>query len=240
MNVIIFMLLFFQQGETPPPQEEPNEEEFVKKISYIMGNQYGQYMSKEGIKLDLDLFTQGLSDGLEKKSQFDDAEMQSVMRKFQTDHRKKKMEDQRLQAEKNKQKAATFLAANKAKPGVVALDSGLQYKVLTEGSGPKPSAADRVKVHYRGRFMDGTEFDSSFKRNEPATFGVKGVIKGWTEVLQLMNTGSKWEVYIPADLGYGPRGNQNIPPNSLLVFEIELLEVVPQSKPKTEVKKEDQ
>ncbi|PYY03418.1 MAG: hypothetical protein DMG64_08020 [Acidobacteria bacterium] len=119
-----------------------------------------------------------------------------------------------------------FLAANKSKEGVVTLPSGLQYKVLKEGTGPKPSATDSVACNYRGTLINGTEFDSSYKRGQPATFAVNGVIKGWTEALQLMPVGSKWQLFIPADLAYGERGaGADIGPNSTLIFEVELLSI---------------
>ena len=118
------------------------------------------------------------------------------------------------------------LAANKAKPGVTVLPSGLQYKVLTTGTGPKPKASDEVTVHYRGMLISGAEFDSSYKRRQPATFAVTGVIQGWVEALQLMPTGSKWELTIPSELGYGARGaGRDIPPHATLIFEVELLTI---------------
>jgi len=130
------------------------------------------------------------------------------------------------QGEKNMTEGPKFLEENKAKEGVVILPSGLQYKVITEGTGKSPKATDKVKVHYRGTLINGKEFDSSFKRNQPAEFPVNGVIKGWTEALQLMKEGSKWELYIPSDLAYGARGaGGDIGPNATLIFEVELLEV---------------
>ena len=126
----------------------------------------------------------------------------------------------------SKVEGEAFLAANKVKPGVVTTASGLQYKVITEGNGPQPKATDTVTVDYRGTLIDGTEFDSSYKRGQPATFPVSGVIKGWTEALQLMPVGSKWQLFIPPQLGYGDRGAGNsIPPNSTLIFEVELLSI---------------
>ncbi len=126
----------------------------------------------------------------------------------------------------NRQAGEDFLKQNARKPGVKVTASGLQYRIITEGTGAKPTATDRVKVHYRGTLLDGTEFDSSYKRNQPATFGVGQVIKGWTEALQLMPVGSKWEIFIPQELGYGERESGKIPPLSMLIFEVELLEIV--------------
>jgi FKBP-type peptidyl-prolyl cis-trans isomerase len=128
--------------------------------------------------------------------------------------------------DQNLKDGQVLLEKNKAEAGVVALPSGLQYKVLTEGTGPRPKATDKVKTHYRGTLIDGTQFDSSYDRGEPATFGVGGVIKGWTEALQLMPVGSKWKLWIPANLAYGEAGRPSIPPNSTLIFEVELLEIV--------------
>ena len=135
----------------------------------------------------------------------------------------------RAAAESNKKDGAAFLAANAAKEGVVTLPSGLQYKVLVAGTGPKPTATDSVVCNYRGTLLDNTEFDSSYKTGQPATFPVSGVIKGWTEALQLMPTGSKWQLFIPSDLAYGERGRQPIGPNATLIFELELLSIKPNS-----------
>jgi FKBP-type peptidyl-prolyl cis-trans isomerase len=135
-------------------------------------------------------------------------------------------------AEANKKESEAFLAANKTKDGVVTLPSGLQYKVLQEGTGPKPTPTDTVSVNYRGTLLNGTEFDSSYKRGQPASFGVGQIIKGWTEALELMPVGSKWQLFIPADLAYGARGaGRDIGPNAALVFEVELLSIQPKAQP---------
>jgi FKBP-type peptidyl-prolyl cis-trans isomerase FklB len=139
---------------------------------------------------------------------------------------KKDMEKQAAVAKKNLDAGQAFLEANKKKEGVVTLPSGLQYKVVTEGKGKQPKSTDTVVAHYRGTLINGTEFDSSYQRNEPATFPVGGVIKGWQEALPLMKEGAKWQVYIPSDLAYGPRGaGGDIGPNEVLIFDIELLSV---------------
>src|SRR5438477_12695973 len=135
------------------------------------------------------------------------------------------MEKMKEAMDLNKKAGTEFLEANKAKEGVVTLPSGLQYKILTEGTGPKPTAADTVSCNYRGTLLDGTEFDSSYKRGQPASFPVAGVIKGWTEALQLMKVGAKYQLFVPANLAYGEQGRPGIPPNSPLIFEVELMDV---------------
>ncbi len=154
------------------------------------------------------------------------AEAESVVRAYGTELRQKAEEKRRVESDKNKADGEKFLSENKAKPGVITLPSGLQYKVVTEGKGPKPGTNDMVVTHYRGTLLDGTEFDSSYARGNPATFGLTGVIKGWREALQLMPVGSKGELYIPSDLAYGPQGSPpKIGPNAALKFEVELQEI---------------
>jgi len=150
-------------------------------------------------------------------------EVRDTMMAFEKDMQQKQAET----AQKNVAEADKFLAANKTKEGVKSTESGLQYKVLKEGSGAQPKSSDTVTVNYRGTLIDGTEFDSSYKRGQPATFPVGGVIKGWTEALQLMKVGSKLQLFIPANLAYGEQGRPGIPPNSLLIFEVELMDVKP-------------
>lgn len=172
--------------------------------------------------IDHNLFLQGFSDGIAGK--------QNSILPVSTDSMRVLVEKQieyyeQAKYRDNIEAGEQFLAKNKKQKGVVTTPSGLQYKVITEGTGEKPTATDRVTVNYRGTLLDGTEFDSSYKRNEPTTFGVGQVIKGWTEALQLMPVGSKWEIYIPQELGYGSRAAGNIPPYSTLIFEVELLEI---------------
>jgi FKBP-type peptidyl-prolyl cis-trans isomerase FklB len=199
----------------------------MDKVSYAIGSQIGQNFKRQGIEIKLEILTQGIRDALEgKEAALSQEEMRQVMTSFQQRLREQMQERRTAEAAKNLGEGKAFLEANKAKEGVKALPSGLQYKVIKEGTGKTPTADDKVKTHYRGRLIDGTEFDSSYKRGKPAEFPVKGVIKGWTEALQLMKEGAKWELYIPPDLGYGERGTRGIPPNSALIFEIELLEVV--------------
>jgi FKBP-type peptidyl-prolyl cis-trans isomerase len=151
--------------------------------------------------------------------------MGTALRNAQEEFQKKQAAMQAQQGEAAKKEGEAFLAANKTKEGVVALPSGLQYKILTAGTGKKPAASDTVVCQYRGTFINGNEFDSSYKRNQPATFPVNQVIKGWTEALQLMPVGSKWQLFIPPELAYGESGRATIPPNSTLIFEVELLSI---------------
>jgi len=201
----------------------------VDRVSYAIGVQIGTGMKQQGLEVNPDMIAQAMKDVFAgKETLLNQEQVQKVFMDFQ----KQMMEKQKKAAEENAKKGAAFLEANKGKEGVKVLPSGLQYKVITEGTGKTPTADDRVKTNYRGTLIDGTEFDSSYKRGEPAEFPVKGVIRGWTEALQLMKEGAKWELYIPAALGYGERGSQSIPGNSTLVFEIELLEVLPKAEPK--------
>jgi len=209
----------------------------MDKVSYIIGTQIGENFKKAEIDVNLELLMQGLKDTLQgKEPALSQAEMQKVYSDWQQSMREKQLAKQKKEAAENLAAGTAFLEANKTKEGVKVLPSGLQYKVITEGTGNTPTADDTVKTHYRGTLIDGTEFDSSYKRNRPAEFPVKGVIKGWTEALQLMKEGAKWELYIPANLAYGERGRPGIPPNSTLVFEIELIEIVKPAEPTETVK----
>jgi len=197
------------------------------KLSYAIGMNIGGGMKKDGVDVDPNILAQGLKDTMTgSKPLMTEAEAQAVMTEFRTTMIKKKQEDAQRVGDANKQAGQQFLAANKSKEGVVTLPDGLQYKILKEGTGPKPAATDSVTVNYRGTLINGTEFDSSYKRNEPATFGVNQVIKGWTEALQLMPVGSKWQLFIPSDLAYGERSpGGEIGPNSTLIFDVELLSI---------------
>ena len=192
------------------------------KASYAIGHQIGKNMKYQGLKLDVDAFAIAIRDAMEdKKPRLEEGQMREAMRKMNEDRRKASTEEM----VKNSVIGQKFLDENKTKEGVEVTTSGLQYKVITEGKGAKPTASDTVKVHYRGTLINGTEFDSSIARNEPAKFPVSAVIPGWTEALQLMPVGSKWELYVPSHLAYGERGNPNIPANSVLIFEVELLDI---------------
>jgi FKBP-type peptidyl-prolyl cis-trans isomerase FklB len=199
----------------------------MEKVSYIIGTQIARNFKAQEVEVNLDSLMLGLKDALEgKELALSQDEMKQVYTGWQQQMRAKQAAKQAKEAAENLAAGTAFLEANKAKEGVKVLPSGLQYKVITEGTGNTPTADDKVKTNYRGTLIDGTEFDSSYKRNKPAEFPVKGVIKGWTEALQLMKEGGKWELYIPANLAYGERGRPGIPANSTLIFEIELLEIV--------------
>ena len=199
------------------------------KLSYALGMNLGSNLRLQQIDVDPNLLTQGIKDGLAGgKTQMTDEEARATLEQWQTDMRQQRQAKMQQESEANKKEGDAFLAANKTKEGVITLPDGLQYKVLKQGDGPKPTTNDKVVCNYRGTLVNGTEFDSSYKRNEPATFPVTGVIKGWTEALQLMPVGSKWQLYIPSDLAYGPPGRGPIPPNSTLIFDIELLSIQPQ------------
>jgi FKBP-type peptidyl-prolyl cis-trans isomerase FklB len=188
-----------------------------EKSSYAIGLDMGGSLKKNGIEVDQDALNRGIKDALTgSKPLMTDEEMKESIMALQKDLQTKR-------AEKNK----SFLEENKKKDGVVALPSGLQYKVLTPGTGKTPKATDSVTVNYKGTLIDGTEFDSSYKRGQPATFPVNGVIPGWTEALQLMKEGAKWQLVLPPNIGYGERGAGQIPPNSVLIFEVELISVNP-------------
>ena len=197
------------------------------KPSYAVGYQFGQQLRSMGAEINLDSFTKGLSDGLaDKTGSLSKEELQKMLQEFDQSLRTKMDSKKREQGEKNAKEGKAFLDANAKKQGVKVLPSGLQYKVLSEGNGASPKATDVVKTHYRGTLINGKEFDSSYARKEPAEFPVNGVIKGWTEALQLMKPGSKWQLFIPSDLAYGAQGaGADIGPNSTLIFEVELLSV---------------
>ena len=200
-----------------------------------MGLNQGRALHKNDVDIDTSAFARGLKDGMAgSKPLLTDQEAQAAMNTFSTDVRNTQMAKLKVAAAPNRKLGDEFLAENKTKDGVVTLPSGLQYKVITEGTGPKPTAADSVVCNYRGTVLNGTEFDSSYKRGQPATFPVSGVIKGWTEALQLMPVGSKWQLFIPADMAYGDQSRGTvITPGSTLIFEVELLSIQPKPAPAT-------
>jgi FKBP-type peptidyl-prolyl cis-trans isomerase FklB len=195
----------------------------------------GANLKKQSVEVDPNLLVQGFKDALTgAKTRMTEQEAQAVLQEVGAEVQKAQKEKMEKAGAANKTEGSAFLATNKSKEGVVTLPSGLQYKILTAGTGPKPNASDTVVCNYKGTLINGTEFDSSYKRGQPATFPVGGVIKGWTEALQLMPVGSKWQLFIPSDLAYGPRGaGADIGPDATLIFEVELLSI--QEKPKEAV-----
>ena len=192
------------------------------KYSYAIGHQIGRNIKNQSIDLDHVAFAAAVKDTLDgKKTQLTDEQMREALKVMSELRNKQK----KAEAEENKKKADAFLEANAKKEGFKTTKSGLQYLVMKEGKGTSPSPEDIVKVHYKGMLIDGKEFDSSYKRNKPAEFPVKAVIPGWTEALQLMKAGAKYQLVIPPNLAYGERGNPSIPGNSVLIFEVELLDI---------------
>jgi len=198
-----------------------------EKQSYGMGADIGKRLKSQSIDVDADSFALGLKDSLSGgKMLMTEEEIRTALSSLQKELMEKQAEKNRLLGEKNKKEGETFLAENRKKEGVITLPSGLQYKVIKEGTGKQPSADATVETNYRGTLVDGTEFDSSYKRGQTATFPVNGVIQGWTEALQLMKEGAKWQLFVPANLAYGERGAGNvIGPNATLIFEVELVSV---------------
>jgi FKBP-type peptidyl-prolyl cis-trans isomerase FklB len=197
------------------------------KASYAMGMNIGNGLRKQSIDIDPAILARGLRDAFANgKTLLTEDEVRTILTQLQADMRKKQQELAQVASENNKKQGIAFLEANKTKEGVVTLPSGLQYKVLQEGTGAKPTVTDSVVCNYRGTLLDNTEFDSSYKRGQPITIPVTGVIKGWTEALQLMPVGSKWQLFVPSDLAYGERGAGGpIGPNATLIFEIELVSI---------------
>jgi FKBP-type peptidyl-prolyl cis-trans isomerase FklB len=197
------------------------------KESYAIGMDIGKKFKSQSMDIDPDVFVKGIKDVLSgNKPLLTDKEVDEVMTNFRQDMMAKQTARTKELGEKNKKEGDAFLAENKKKDGVVTLPSGLQYKIIQDGDGVKPKPSDTVTVNYRGTLIDGTEFDSSYKRGQPASFKVTGVIAGWTEALQLMKAGSKWQLFIPSNLAYGERGaGRDITPNATLIFEVELISV---------------
>lgn len=197
------------------------------KASYSIGVNIGSGIKANALDLNTDALMAGVQDGISgAKPQLTDKEREETLMAFEQDMMKKETERLKELADKNKKEGTAFLAANKAQEGVKTLPSGLQYKVLAEGNGAQPKPTDQITVNYRGTLLDGTEFDNSYKRGEPATLQLNGVIKAWSEALPLMKTGAKWQLFVPADLAYGEKGaGRAIGPNSTLIFEVELLSI---------------
>src|SRR5437870_12401418 len=209
-------------------EKSPQLKDQKDKVSYSIGMQIGFNLARQKVDINPDILAAGIKDSLAGKPQLTPDQVKDVMAQFEKDMEQK----QKQLGEKNKTDGAKFLEDNKKKPGVKTTASGLQYKVEKEGTGSQPKATDMVTVNYRGTLIDGTEFDSSYKRGQPATFPVNGVIKGWTEALQLMRQGSKYQLVIPSNLAYGERAmGQDIGPNATLIFEVELQDVKPTPNP---------
>ncbi len=242
----LFLLLFFTAGlsmgwtatskKSAPPKNVKSANvkkgkapaKFMEKVSYAIGVDIGRKFSQQEIAIDMKWFAKGVEDMMAKRDPvMSEEDFMETMRTFSMEMQQKmqkKMSERTNEMKDNLKKGEAFLEANKKKAGVKVLPSGLQYKIIKEGAGPKPKKDDVVKVHYKGTLIDGKQFDSSYDRGEPAVFPVQGVIPGWTEALQLMKTGSVWELYIPSKLGYGERGaGADIGPNSTLIFRVELI-----------------
>jgi FKBP-type peptidyl-prolyl cis-trans isomerase FklB len=212
----------FGQDKSPPLKDTKD------KVSYSIGMQIGFNLGRQKVDVNPDILAAGIKDAIAGKPQLTPDQVKDIMAQFEKDMEQKQKE----LGEKNKTEGAKYLEENKKKPGVKTTASGLEYKVIKEGTGPQPKATDMVTVNYRGTLIDGTEFDSSYKRGQPATFPVNGVIKGWTEALQLMKQGSKYQLFIPANLAYGERAmGLDIGPNSTLIFEVELQDIKPAPTP---------
>jgi len=225
MRLLIIPIAVLSLASLSFGQDKSQLKDLKDKVSYSIGLNVGANFKKQGQELNPDALLAGVKDALSGKTPaLNENELKETMEAWS-----KQMEDkQKVVGEKNAADATKFLAENKKKDGVKTTASGLQYKVMKEGAGAQPKETDTVTVNYRGTLINGTEFDSSYKRGQPATFPVNGVIKGWTEALQLMKTGSKYQLFIPADLAYGARAvGPDITPNSALIFEVELIEVKP-------------
>lgn len=227
-------------AQPPPPSSAPptnaapklTPEQQKERISTAIGTDIGKSLQRGGVDLDIDVLAGAIKDVLAGKTpKLSDAEMREAINLWREEARNKQQEMMKKTAEKNRAAGEAFLAENKKKPGVmtrqVTLADGktaeFQYLVLTNGTGPMPKTNDTVTVNYRGTLIDGKEFDSSYKRGQPAKFGLNAIVRGWTEALSMMNTGSKWEIFLPSSLAYGDQGNRGIDPGSTLIFEVELL-----------------
>lgn len=225
--LIFSLVVFFSITACSQTDKNPKMETMKDSVSYSIGYDIGANLKQQEIQIEPEVFLSGIKDGLADTCNLTTEELQNVMQKFQAEMVLKQQNKQKESGEKNKVAADAFFAENKSKEGVISLPSGLQYKVMKSGTGESPKLTSKVQAHYAGRLLDGTEFDNSYKRGQPLEIGVSGVIKGWTEILQLMKVGDKFEVYIPSELGYGERGSgPTIGPNAALIFEIELMGIV--------------
>lgn len=201
---------------------------FEEKLGYIMGREIGQSINEAPSKIDINAFIRGVQEAVQKRpSTMSPEDEEAIKNEFSSRMQAEQAAKAAALAEENRKDEEAFLAKNKSAKGVVTTASGLQYEVITPGTGATPKETDRVKVNYRGTLLDGTEFDSSYARNQPAVFAVNGVIPGWTEALQLMKLGGKYRIWVPSKLAYGARGaGRAIGPNAMLIFEVEPIEIV--------------
>jgi len=234
-------LVFLLAGSAVAADKSSPLQDEKQKLSYAMGLDLGNYFKSLGEDFDLKVLQKGVEDAYTgKKPLMTPEEAAEVQQKFAARQQERQIKETVAMVQKNRAAAEKFLAENKKKPGVITTKSGLQYKVIKKGNGPKPGPDDTVKVHYKGTLLDGTEFDSSYKRNEPAQFKVGQVIPGWQEALQLMPVGSTFELYLPPDLAYGDRGAPPvIEPGSMLIFQVELLDLPDKEKKATQAAKKD-
>jgi FKBP-type peptidyl-prolyl cis-trans isomerase FklB len=220
-----------QEAKAPPAAPEPLKDPQAQ-IGYAIGLNLGAGLKRESVTVDPDMVARGVRDGMSGgPALMTEDQARAALGQMQADVKARREEKARHAAETNKAEGAAFLKANAAKPGVTTLPGGLQYEILTAGTGPKPKASDVVLCNYRGTLLDGTEFDSSYKRGAPDAFPVAGVIKGWTLALEHMPVGSKWRLVVPSDLAYGEKGaGDDIGPNAVLIFEVELLAIQPKGR----------
>jgi FKBP-type peptidyl-prolyl cis-trans isomerase FkpA len=217
-----------QGTATTLPATAPTTQETLSTVSYGLGYDMGRNLKQAEVQLDIALFTQGYQDAQNGVAQrFSDEQLRTAFTAIQTTMMEREAAKAAEADAKADEQNKAFFEANKAKPNIKSTPSGLQYEIVQEGTGPQPQASDVVRVHYTGTLLDGTKFDSSVDRGEPAEFPLSRVIPGWTEGIQLLKVGSKAKLYIPADLGYGPQGSGPIPPNATLIFDVELLDIVP-------------
>jgi FKBP-type peptidyl-prolyl cis-trans isomerase len=226
-SIIVITAGLFACNEKTNTDQPLELKTLEQKASYSFGVDVAKGLKQQGIQLDIHALNLGISDAYTgTELAVSDEERTQAKTTFQTQLREAMMKDQAVIGDKNLAEGKAFLEANSKKPGVITTESGLQYKIITSGDGKQPTASDTVSTHYKGTLIDGREFDSSYKRNKPASFPVKGVIKGWTEALQLMHVGDKWQLFIPSDLAYGAtKRSELIEANSTLLFELELLSI---------------
>lgn len=225
LTICLFCLMLVTGQAVAEEKKQVELTTDIQKLSYALGLDIGSYFKTLGQDLDLEILRQGMMDSYDgNKPLLTQEETAAIQQQFAQKQQEKQIKDALEMITKNNKAAEDFLKENGAKEGVITTKSGLQYKVITQGEGPKPKAEDTVKVHYKGTLLDGTEFDSSYARNEPAVFPLNQVIPGWTEAVQLMNVGSKFQLFLPPNLAYGDRGAPPvIEPGSMLVFDVELL-----------------